>query len=342
VKDTHDQDAAIGVSLETLVRQISEISRNEIAALRTTLDRQISSIESRLDPRNQQAAIDGAVRTIARLAGDRIDHSRQQAEAAMAQALAANTMLRTALSNAQQQLETAQTAVAAAEADRKSMASQQREALNERNRLAAALEKSQAQLLDFHSQLKKSQQGTQELTVERFELQRKLKDAIAAKAAAESQYQQLVIASQKLTDGLSQTLHREVEQVRAISAPRKPLQFAEKARDAKRVKIRRGTQVSMDGIPGELVDMSLGGAQVVLRQSVKPNQLVRLVLPTAVGQLICKGRIVWALFEQPGTSLSVYRAGVKFADTDPAAVEAFMNDFRDESFMVSRRSSETA
>jgi hypothetical protein len=110
-------------------------------------------------------------------------------------------------------------------------------------------------------------------------------------------------------------------------AQKKPLQFSEKARDAKRVKIRRGIDVNVDGIPGELVDLSIGGAQAILRQAVKPNQLVRLVMLTAAGQVICKGRVVWVVFEQPGTSLSVYRTGIKFADVDAEAIENFMNDF---------------
>jgi hypothetical protein len=83
----------------------------------------------------------------------------------------------------------------------------------------------------------------------------------------------------------------------------------------------------VDGIPGELVDLSVGGAQAVLRNLVKPNQLVRMIFPTAAGQLMCKGRIVWVLYEQPGTSLSVYRIGVKFTDVDAKAVEEFMKDF---------------
>ena len=37
--------------------------------------------------------------------------------------------------------------------------------------------------------------------------------------------------------------------------------------------------------------------------------------------------MVWVVFEQPGTSLSVYRTGIKFADVDAEAVENFMNDF---------------
>ena len=104
----------------------------------------------------------------------------------------------------------------------------------------------------------------------------------------------------------------------------------------------RVTRVSVDGIPGELVDLSVGGAQAVLRNLVRPNQLVRLVLPTAAGQLACKGRIVWVLYEQPGTSLSVYRMGVKFTDVDAKAVEDFMKDFCEQPPMQSQQSSGTA
>ena len=367
VKDNHDEDAEISVSLETLARHISETPRNELAALRAAFDQQISSIEARLEASNHQPAIDATVTMIARVIGERIDRAQQRAETTATQALAANSMLRKALDNAQQQLESAQTAVAAAEADRTAIAAQHREVLNEKKKLAAAL--------------KHSQEETEELAVERLELQRRLKEVTAARAAAETQYQQLVLASQKLTDGLSHTLLGKREQVRAIaaappkrsesaddkgaaktarlsttttskstpqtipaaaspvSARKKPLQFSERARDAKRVKVRRSTSVSVDGIPGELVDLSVGGAQAVLRHLVKPNQLVRLVCPTAAGQLACKGRIVWVLYEQPGTSLSVYRMGVKFIDVDAKAVEDFMKDFCEEPPMPSQQSS---
>jgi hypothetical protein len=368
VKDNRDQDAEISVSLETLARHISETSRKELAELRASFDRQISSIEARLDASTNQPAIDATVKMIAQVISERIDRAQQGADSTVTQALAANSMLRRALDNAQQQLESAQTAVSTAEAERRAMAAQHRETLNEKKKLAAAL--------------KHSQEETEELAAERLELQRRLKDVTAARATAETQYQQLVIASRKLTDGLSQ-MHGKREQARAIaaappkrsesadnragakithvsataskvtaaqtpavappvSARKKPLQFSGQARDAKRVKIRCGTHVNVDGIPGELVDLSVGGAQAVLRQLAKPNQLVRLLLLTAAGQLICRGRIVWVLYEQPGTSLSVYRIGVKFTDVDALAVEDFMNDFRDESLMESRQSSEIA
>jgi hypothetical protein len=379
VKDKDDDDAPINVSLETLARHILETPRSELAALRAAFDRQISSIEGRLEASTHQPAIDAAGKIIAEVIAEQVDRAQLRAETDVTQALAVNSMLGKALDNAQQQLKSAQADLAAAETDRKAMAAQHREMLTEKKKLTAALDKSYAQLLEVQAELKNSQQETEELTAERLELLRKVKDATAAKAVAETQYQQLVAASQKLTDGLSRTLQGQREQARpipasppkrtesadtkgaakdtrssgtpskstlsavpaaasSVSAPKKPLQFSEQARDAKRVKIRRGTHVSVDGIPGELVDLSVGGAQAVVRQMVKPNQFARLILPTAAGQLICKGRIVWVLYEQPGTSLSVYRFGVKFTDIEVRAVEDFMLDFGEEPPAPSRHS----
>jgi hypothetical protein len=113
-------------------------------------------------------------------------------------------------------------------------------------------------------------------------------------------------------------------------APKKPLPFTGPARDAKRVKIRRGITIDVDGIPGELVDLSLGGAQTLLRLAVKPNQLVRLMIPTANGQIACRGRVVWSVYEQPRTSVAVYRTGLKFSEIDNTAIETFMADYSEE------------
>ncbi len=226
-----------------------------------------------------------------------------------------------------------------ADTDLKAAVAQQRETL--------------AQLLDAQAQLKRSQQDMSTLAAERDGLERRLTDAIAAKALAETQYQQLVAASQQLTEGLSRTLHEQRQQNRpadstkrsdaaatpktaqtgnppaagAASAKKKPLQFSGPARDAKRVRIREGIRVNVDGNFGDLIDVSLGGAQAILTQMVKPNQLVRLTVATAAGHLVCRGRIVWVVYEQPGTSLSVYRMGVQFTDVDSRAVEDFMRDY---------------
>jgi hypothetical protein len=197
-----------------------------------------------------------------------------------------------------------------------------------------------AQLLDLQAQLKRSQQEITKLGGERVELQRKLTDATAAASLAETRYQQLAAASQQLAEGLSRTLHEQRDQshppapakrnqppAAPASAKKKPLQFSGPARDAKRVRIRGGIRVNVDGNFGDLIDVSLGGAQAVLTQMVKPNQLVRLTVPTGSGHLVCRGRVVWVVYEQPGTSLSVYRVGVKFTDADATAVEDFMRDY---------------
>ena len=253
------------------------------------------------------------------------------------------------------------------EADLKAIEAQHREAVT--------------QLIDAQSQLKRAQQETAGLAAERGDLQRKLKEAIAAKAVAENakavaenEYEQLVATHQQLTEGLSRTLREHVRPASPTpakrsepaetkvsasastsakstpsavppaaspsSAKKKPLQFPGPARDAKRVRIRQGTYLSVEGIPGQLVDLSIGGAQAVLTQMVKPNQLVRLTVPTTAGQLICRGRIVWVVYEQPGTSMSVYRTGVKFIDADGRAVEEFMRDFAEQP--LGRRSAEIA
>jgi hypothetical protein len=230
-------------------------------------------------------------------------------------------------------------AMASAEAERKVLATQHKEAL--------------AQALDAQAQLKQFEQKLHNLGAERVELERKLKDATAAKALAETQYEQLVAASEQLTANLSRTLNEQRAQSRtpaatpkraetappksaaATSAPasssataaKNPIQFPGPARDAKRARMRQGTFVSVDSMPGQLVDLSLGGAQIVLTQMVKPNQVVRATIPTAGERIICRGRIVWVVYEQPETSVAVYRTGVKFTEIDTKAVEDFMRDF---------------
>ena len=332
VKDNHDP--SLTGSLETLANHILETSRNELTALRATFERQISSIESRLEPKAHQPAIDATSKILTEIVGDHVERARQRSETDVTQALAVNDMLRKALENAQQQLQSAQTDLSAAQAQRKAISDQHRDAVNEKKKVEA--------------QLKNAQQEVEELAVERLELQAKVKEVTAAKTLAETQYQQLVAASQKLTDGLSRTLNRQSAQVvpapaaAPVSAKKKPLPFSGPARNAKRVKIRRGTQVSVEGIPGELVDLSVGGAQAVVRQMVKPNHLVRMVVPTGVSQLICQGRIVWVVYEQPLTSVSAYRMGVKFTEVDAGAVEDFMKDFCEEWRVPSHHSSEIA
>jgi len=97
------------------------------------------------------------------------------------------------------------------------------------------------------------------------------------------------------------------------------------ARQARRVKVQDGTQVTLDGASSFLVDLSVIGAQVLSPLAMRPNRLVSMTLSTDEGALACEGRVVWALFEQPrGTAAARYRVGVKFTEIAPKAVEAFL------------------
>ena len=229
------------------------------------------------------------------------------------------------------------------------------------HRQLAATAAAQAQLIDVQGKLAATQQHVQALTAELAKMQQRVNDLTSAKASVERQYYGLESAGQELTDALSQMLREREEILKStrptstsspaptpasvaasVSAPKKPLPFSEPARDMKRVKIRRGIPVDVDGVPGELVDLSIGGAQVLLAQAVRPNQLIRLTVPSAEGHVTCKGRIVWAVYEQPSTSLSVYRTGVKFTEVDTVAVDRVMHDFGEKPTMGQSRHSSGA
>jgi len=121
--------------------------------------------------------------------------------------------------------------------------------------IEAALDERDRDLLAETQQMKtamaEAQEHLVELTAELAKTRQRLSDVSSAKASLQAQYQQL--ASQRMTDALSQMLQgREdaapskaapppstpaaptLTSVPAISAPKKPLQFSERARDAKR------------------------------------------------------------------------------------------------------------
>ena len=90
-------------------------------------------------------------------------------------------------------------------------------------------------------------------------------------------------------------------------------------RGAPRITMTRGTEVLIDGNPAVLVDLSVGGAQVLSANVLKPNQRVRVTLNDAHGAIRINGTIAWATFEIPPR----YRAGVVFLGGDSGAIEAY-------------------
>ena len=95
-------------------------------------------------------------------------------------------------------------------------------------------------------------------------------------------------------------------------------------RRAARFRIRQGVEIQLDGNPASLVDLSVMGAQVISATILRPNQRVRISVPTDEFVMRFRGAVAWAKFELPKpTEPPRYRAGVEFADADPAAMDEY-------------------
>ena len=95
-------------------------------------------------------------------------------------------------------------------------------------------------------------------------------------------------------------------------------------RRAPRHRIRPGVEIQLDGNPVAIVDMSAVGAQVVSATILRPNQRVRVSVPTDNFVMRFRGSVAWAKFELPKPSDAPrYRAGVEFTDADNAAMDDY-------------------
>jgi hypothetical protein len=88
-----------------------------------------------------------------------------------------------------------------------------------------------------------------------------------------------------------------------------------------RYHIRPGSEMQFDGNPAMVVDLSAYGAQVVSPTVLRPNQKVRISLPSDDFVMRFRGTVVWAQFEL--TQVPQDRAGIEFTDADARAVELF-------------------
>jgi CheY-like chemotaxis protein len=95
-------------------------------------------------------------------------------------------------------------------------------------------------------------------------------------------------------------------------------------RRAARFRIRQGVEIQLDGNPASLVDLSVMGAQVISATILRPNQRVRISVPTDDFVMRFRGAVAWAKFELPKpTEPPRYRAGVEFNDADAAAMDEY-------------------
>lgn len=92
-------------------------------------------------------------------------------------------------------------------------------------------------------------------------------------------------------------------------------------RQAARYPMNRRT-LSINGDPGQLIDLSVSGAQLQTAIRLRPLKVARLVLPDATGDLRLQGTIAWAIAVPSGGSIH-YRAGVEFVNPDRKQLAMF-------------------
>jgi len=109
----------------------------------------------------------------------------------------------------------------------------------------------------------------------------------------------------------------------ATAAPPRQLDW-HGTRRAARYRIRQGVEIQLDGNPASLVDLSVMGAQVISATILRPNQRVRISVPTDDFVMRFRGAVAWAKFELPKpTEPPRYRAGVEFNDADQSAMDEY-------------------
>jgi hypothetical protein len=94
-------------------------------------------------------------------------------------------------------------------------------------------------------------------------------------------------------------------------------------RRAQRFRMKDGVEITVDGNPAILIDLSLVGAQVVSNTVLKPNQRVRVIMGDGKAALRCSAALAWASFEMPKGMLPRYRGGVEFVAPDVEAITVF-------------------
>jgi len=125
--------------------------------------------------------------------------------------------------------------------------------------------------------------------------------------------------------GVSDAREREYEADAPVATADAPRQLDwHGTRRAARYRIRQGVEIQLDGNPANLVDLSVMGAQVISATILRPNQRVRISVPTDEFVMRFRGAVAWAKFELPKpTAPPRYRAGVEFSDADAAAMDDY-------------------
>lgn len=115
-------------------------------------------------------------------------------------------------------------------------------------------------------------------------------------------------------------LETALSPVEALLETSRPLDRAGTRQAARYPMDRRA--LSINGDPGQLIDLSVSGAQVQTAIRLRPLKVARLILPDATGDLRLQGTVAWAIAVPSGGSIH-YRAGVEFVNPDKKQLAMF-------------------
>ena len=83
---------------------------------------------------------------------------------------------------------------------------------------------------------------------------------------------------------------------------------------------------AVNGDPGQLIDLSVSGAQIQLASRLRPLKVARMVLPDEAGDIRLQGTVAWAIAVPSGGSIQ-YRAGVEFVNADKKLLTAYCEKY---------------
>jgi hypothetical protein len=81
-------------------------------------------------------------------------------------------------------------------------------------------------------------------------------------------------------------------------------------------------RVLVNGEEGELVDLSMTGAQVLTSVRMGPGNTLRIALPDDGPEVRCQGSVAWSV-AVPTSAGVQYRGGIAFTNADSAQLESF-------------------
>lgn len=80
--------------------------------------------------------------------------------------------------------------------------------------------------------------------------------------------------------------------------------------------------VAVNGEAGQLIDLSVSGAQIQVAVRLRPMKIMRLILPDGTGDVKLQGQVAWAIAVPAAGSIQ-YRAGIEFVNPDKKLLETF-------------------